>query len=110
MTPQSVNEQPAVAGAQAPSGPPRSAAAILAAVRALPVSSWRYDHEEGSPLHIGPMAQDFHAAFGLGGSDREIAVVDLCGVLMVAVQQLSYEVEVLSDRLAAAEGGASSLG
>jgi hypothetical protein len=34
------------------------------------------------------MAQDFHAAFGLGASDREITLVDANGVLIAAVQAL----------------------
>jgi hypothetical protein len=52
--------------------------------------------------HLGPMAQDFHAAFGLGDSDRTINMVDANGVLIVAVQalyrwvmQLEADVEAL---------------
>jgi hypothetical protein len=36
------------------------------------------------------MAQDFHAAFGLGGDDRRINVVDASGVALAAIQAL-YE-------------------
>lgn len=100
-----MSDRPAVSGDQVPAGPPRTGEDILAAVRALPVSSWRYDHEQGSPLHIGPMAQDFHAAFELGASEREIAVVDLCGVLLVSVQQLAQQVDELTARLEASESG-----
>jgi hypothetical protein len=41
------------------------------------------------------MAQDFHAAFGLGDSDRTINMVDANGVLMVAVQALYRRVKQL---------------
>ena len=45
--------------------------------------------------HVGPMAQDFKAAFGLGDSDKEIQAVDAFGVLLMAVKALSEEVEQL---------------
>lgn len=61
---------------------------ILAEVAALPISRWRYRTEDVSVRHIGPMAQDFHAAFGLGGDDRTIATVDTDGVALLAIQAL----------------------
>ncbi len=44
---------------------------ILAAAALLPVSTWSYRGEE-NVRHLGPMAQDWHAAFGLGPDDRSI--------------------------------------
>ncbi|MBA3766373.1 MAG: hypothetical protein H0W99_05175, partial [Acidobacteria bacterium] len=38
--------------------------------------------------HIGPMAQDFRAAFGLGADDKTLNTVDASGVTMAAVQEL----------------------
>ena len=46
---------------------------ILDRVAALPIASWEYKTAPGV-RHVGPMAQDFHAAFGLGDSDRIIGV------------------------------------
>ena len=40
---------------------------------------------------MGPVAQDFHAAFGLGDSERTISSVDVDGVAMAAIQGL-YQV------------------
>ncbi len=37
---------------------------------------------------LGPTAQDFHATFGLGSSDRTIQPVDANGVLMLSIQAL----------------------
>jgi len=37
----------------------------------LPVSKWEYKDALGES-HIGPMAQDFYAAFGLGAEPRPI--------------------------------------
>ena len=45
---------------------------ILDRVAALPIASWEYKAAPGV-RHVGPMAQDFHAAFGLGDSDRPSA-------------------------------------
>ena len=54
----------------------------------LPISTWNYKSDPPSVRHLGPMAQDFAAAFGLGGDDRVINLLDANGVLMVAVQAL----------------------
>jgi hypothetical protein len=40
-------------------------ARVLAKLDALPVSEWSYTSERGV-RHVGPMAQDFYAAFGVG--------------------------------------------
>ncbi len=37
---------------------------------------------------MGPMAQDFHAAFGLGVSDKLIDTIDPDGVALAAIQGL----------------------
>ena len=58
--------------------------------------------------HLGPMAQDFKAAFGLGESDKMINIVDANGVLMVAVQALYRRVQALEaevEALRAERGG-----
>jgi hypothetical protein len=68
---------------------------VLDAVAAMPVSSWYYDSEGPSTRHLGPMAQDFHTAFGLGASDTRIDFVDGNGVLLVAVQALHQDVQRL---------------
>jgi hypothetical protein len=58
---------------------PLDDASILAKVAALPVSTWQYKSERGV-RHVGPMAQDFHAAFGVGEDDRHITSIDEDGV------------------------------
>lgn len=65
---------------------------VLARVLGLDLSRWRYiGSTEGE--HLGPMAEDFHAAFGLGGSDRQIATVDADGVALAAIQGLNARLE-----------------
>jgi len=61
---------------------------LLARLSAIPVESWNYKSEGGSIRHLGPMAQDFYAAFGLGQDDKHISTVDEGGVALAAIQQL----------------------
>lgn len=64
------------------------AGAILAKVVALPVTSWSYRSEDPRVRHAGPMAQDFHAAFGLGEDGRHITSIDEDGVALAAIKGL----------------------
>jgi len=68
--------------------------AVLEKVSALPVTKWKYKVETNGVQHLGPMAQDFHAAFGLNGADdKHIATVDEEGVALAAIQGLNQKVE-----------------
>lgn len=71
---------------------------ILAAVASLPVSTWSYKGEEGV-RHLGPMAQDWYAAFGLGPDDRSIHMIDANGVAIVAMQALHRMVQSLQQEV-----------
>ncbi len=68
---------------------------LLEKLAALPVSTWRYVWEDPSIRHLGPMAQDFATAFGLGNDDRTISVVDAIGVATVAIQALYRRLRAL---------------
>jgi hypothetical protein len=66
---------------------------VLAKVVALPVAEWNFKAIPGA-RHIGPMAQDFHAAFSLNGADdTTIATVDADGVALAAIQGLNQKVD-----------------
>jgi hypothetical protein len=69
---------------------PLDDAAVLQKVAALPVSEWSYISERGV-RHVGPMAQDFYAAFGVGEDDRHITSIDEDGVALAAVKALHAE-------------------
>jgi hypothetical protein len=78
---------------------------ILAKVTALPVSSWTYIHDADTGVrHIGPMAQDFYAAFGTGSTDKGIATLDSTGVALAAIQAQQTLIERLSARIETLEG------
>jgi hypothetical protein len=72
---------------------------VLAKVAAMPIYTWRYITEVSGASHMGPMAQDFHSAFGLGDSDRTITNVDADGVALAAIQGLKQELDQKNDRL-----------
>jgi hypothetical protein len=65
---------------------------MLKKVAALPLQSWSYTNRPGVK-HVGPMAQDFHSAFGLGEDDKHIATVDADGVALAAIQGLNQKLE-----------------
>jgi hypothetical protein len=61
---------------------------ILKRLRKVPVSSWNYKTQPSEIRHIGPMAQDFFAAFKVGESDRLINSLDIDGVNLAGVRAL----------------------
>lgn len=68
------------------------AADVLERVLALGITRWSYIGS-GEGEHVGPMAEDFHAAFGLGRSEKQIATVDADGVALAAIQGLNAKLE-----------------
>jgi hypothetical protein len=70
---------------------PIDSRSVLERVAHLPITQWKMKAEPTGRKHIGPMAQDFYAAFGLGDNDRYIALGDGQGVALAAIQAL-YQV------------------
>ncbi|WP_370306920.1 tail fiber domain-containing protein [Sinimarinibacterium flocculans] len=64
---------------------------VLAKLSDLPVSTWEYKSDASGVRHLGPMAQDFHKAFGLGEDPTKIAPGDMAGVALVGLQALARE-------------------
>jgi Chaperone of endosialidase len=82
---------------------------VLRKIDAMPVTSWNYIAEGAAVRHVGPMAQDFRAAFGLGSSDRGIATVDESGIALAAIKALSASNAALMARIRALEDQVTSL-
>ena len=57
--------------------------------------------QAASIRHLGPMAQDFKAAFAIGESDKGITTVDADGVALAAIQGLNQKVEAQNAALRA---------
>src|SRR3712207_3238586 len=75
---------------------------ILERLVGLSVEYWAYKTEP-TVRHIGPMAQDFAAAFRVGETDRFIDMVDANGVVMAAIQGLYQLVTEQDARIRALE-------
>ena len=61
---------------------------VLRRLRNVPVQTWNYKAQGGDVRHMGPMAQDFYAAFGLDQTDKGINTVDMDGVVLAGVKAL----------------------
>lgn len=88
---------------------------VLAKIARLPIAEWSYK-DSPKQRHVGPMAQDFYAAFGLGRSDRHIATLDSSGIALAGIQallednkRLAETNQALLERLAALEKVVGSL-
>lgn len=66
---------------------------VLDKLVSIPVQTWFYKqaHDEGQ--HMGPVAEDFAATFGLGKDTQHIGTVDESGVAFAAIQGLNQKVE-----------------
>jgi hypothetical protein len=64
--------------------------AVLESLVQVPISTWSYKDDRQASRHLGPMAQDLHAAFGLGGTEKAYDPVDAHGVAFSSIRAL-YE-------------------
>ena len=71
---------------------PVDAREVLARVAALPITRWHYTNDVATS-HVGPMAQDFYAAFAVGPDDKHITTIDESGVALAAIQGLNEKLE-----------------
>lgn len=74
---------------------------VLERLMRVPVSSWNYKKPRRSMRHIGPMAQDFNAAFEVGKDGKRIYTVDGQGVALAAIQELYRMLQDKDTQLAA---------
>jgi hypothetical protein len=71
---------------------------LLAKIAALDITEWNYRADDATVRHIGPVAQDFHALFGLGHDDRSISTTDPAGIALAAIKELHRTTEELKVR------------
>jgi hypothetical protein len=62
---------------------------ILDKIVNLDITQWNYITDSNNIVHIGPTAQDFHAAFGLGQDNKTISTIDPASIALVGVQALN---------------------
>ena len=75
--------------------------ATLARIRKLALLEWSYKADKNGYRHIGPMAEDFYAAFGLSVDDKHIAPSDVAGVALVAIKELDHMIQERDATIAA---------
>jgi hypothetical protein len=76
---------------------------ILQGLSGVPIFTWNGQGQDPSIRHMGPMAQDFYATFGLGQDDKHIATIDLDGVALAAIQALDQRSQEQAARIQALE-------
>jgi hypothetical protein len=69
---------------------------ILQTLAALPISRWKYKNSNEG-FHLGPIAEDFARAFGLGNDPKYISTIDADGIALTAIQALFEIVEKQQD-------------
>ena len=68
---------------------------VLGKLAQMPVTEWSYLVQDAAIRHVGPTAQDFHAAFGLGEDPLRIGTMDADGVALAAVKALETRTKAL---------------
>ncbi|MEW5702080.1 MAG: tail fiber domain-containing protein [Candidatus Zixiibacteriota bacterium] len=76
---------------------PVDGAALLAKLASIPVAMWNYKSQPTEVRHIGPMAQDFYNAFGVGEDDKHITTIDADGVAFAAIQALHAKTQEIDE-------------
>lgn len=70
--------------------------AVLSDVEEMEVATWEYKDGDGAGQgvrHIGPMAEDFHAAVEVGDSDEHINSINADGLAFAAIQGLAEKLD-----------------
>jgi trimeric autotransporter adhesin len=78
---------------------PIDSRSVLEQVAHMPISQWSMKADLAGHKHIGPMAQDFYAAFGLGDTDKYIAQGDAQGVALASIQGLYQLVQEKDEQI-----------
>lgn len=82
---------------------------ILARLVSLSIESWNYLSQDPAIRHIGPTAQDFRSAFGVGEDERHISTLDADGVALAAIQGLHQLLQERDAELKAQEAKITAL-
>jgi hypothetical protein len=82
---------------------------VLEQLDSIPIATWNYKAQNKSIRHIGPMAQDFAAAFKVGEDDHGISTVDADGVALAAIQGLHEALKEKDARIESLERDVADL-
>lgn len=76
-----------------------SGSEILQRIEKLPIFQWNYKTDDPSVKHIGPVAQDFHAIFGVGNDNKSISLIDPAGISLAGIQELIRQNREMKEEL-----------
>jgi uncharacterized coiled-coil protein SlyX len=83
---------------------------VLDKLAGVPVQRWNYKWEADDAVpHLGPVAQDFKAAFYPGRDDKSITTLEFDGVELAAIQGLNQKVDLQKAEIAAKQAQIESL-
>ena len=68
---------------------------LLQKISQLSIQKWKYKGTD--EYHIGPVAEDFYKAFGLGTDNKGISTVDPSGIALAAIKEQQQIIEKQSD-------------
>ncbi len=88
---------------------PVDARSVVEKLAQIPISTWNYKTQDAAIRHIGPMAQDFAAAFGVGEDNKHITTIDADGVSLAAIQGLYQIVQDKDQRITQLESEVAQL-
>lgn len=88
---------------------PVDSQAVLATLAHVPISTWNYTTQDPGIVHMGPTAQDFYAAFGLGEDPTHLSSIDPDGVALAAIQGLYERSQAQAARIDTLEAENASL-
>jgi hypothetical protein len=71
---------------------------MLDKIAELTISEWNYKREDDDIRHIGPVAQDFKALFGVGADDKSISTVDPSGIALAAIKELYRKTQKIEEQ------------
>jgi hypothetical protein len=77
---------------------PINGSELLAQIDQLAISKWNYKGNTDME-HIGPTAQDFQAAFGVGSDGKSISTIDPAGIALAATKELSARLNKKTERI-----------
>ena len=83
--------------------------ALLDGLARVPITTWNYKGQDTAIRHIGPVAQDFYAAFGVGEDDKHISTLDPDGVALAASQALYRLAQEQASQIAALQAENAAL-
>jgi hypothetical protein len=74
---------------------------VLERLLAVPVTTWSMIGTDGKVRHMGPVAEDFYAAFPIGLGETTIGLGDFDGVNMAAIQGLARRLDIANQEIKA---------